>query len=407
MLKRVTAFPRQSLRPRVKIAWMAHVTEFAISGLATGRKTLQRRLHRDVNVFFGANGSGKTSLLKILNAAMSNEISTLTSVPFETAEVSIFSITSKLVHTRRVAKPQATDGKQQALWPKLVGGQLHITATHPKRERDVNWTTDPPYTGVESGALAHQFLPTTRLYIPSQRRMTAWDVEVFSEDALENAFAQSVEDVWKRYSTDILVNVRRAQEEGLADILAAILAEPVSVSSEGSRLPATVAFRRASDFLQRQHVSTSALGTMEQFIHRYESDSRIQNVVERINTIEEQIEAATAARDRFEAMLQLLFSGKVVLLKERTIEVRLSDDEQIGLGSLSSGEKQLLRILLEVMSIGPSTVLIDEPEISMHLDWQRQLVPAMQALNPEAQLILATHSPEIMANIDDSRIFNI
>jgi energy-coupling factor transporter ATP-binding protein EcfA2 len=391
-----------------KIAILAHITEFVISDLATERKTLERQLHRDVNVFFGLNGSGKTSLLKILNAAMANEVSSLVTVPFGFAEVSIYAITSNQVHTRRVTKPTIDDRKQHLIWPATVGAQLRLLPPQ-EREPKLNWTTDPPYAGFGSGGLAHRFLPTTRLYIPPLRRTTTtpWEVEVFSEDALENAFTQSVEDVWRQYSTEILLNVRRAQEEGLADILTAILAEPVSVSTVVSRLPAEVAFRRASDFLQRQSASTSALGSVEQFIQRYESDSRIQNIVERINRIEEQIEAATATRDRFENLLRTLFNGKVILLKERTIEVRLAGDEEIGLGSLSSGEKQLLRILFEVMSAGPNAVLIDEPEISMHLDWQRQLVPAMQALNPDAQLILATHSPEIMANVNDSRILKI
>jgi predicted ATP-dependent endonuclease of OLD family len=56
---------------------------------------------------------------------------------------------------------------------------------------------------------------------------------------------------------------------------------------------------------------------------------------------------------------------------------------------------------------GESSLLIDEPEISMHIDWQQELISAMTTLNSSAQIILATHSPEIMADVDDDRIFRL
>jgi len=51
--------------------------------------------------------------------------------------------------------------------------------------------------------------------------------------------------------------------------------------------------------------------------------------------------------------------------------------------------------------------MIDEPELSLHVDWQRRLVENMTLLNPSAQYIFATHSPEIMADVDDSKIFRL
>lgn len=193
----------------------------------------------------------------------------------------------------------------------------------------------------------------------------------------------------------------------MADILTAILADPHQVDDTAPTLPADIAYSRASRFLARQRAETGILGGPNDFRRRYESDARIRNIVARIDRVEEQIEIATAARNRLENLLHSLFTDKIVGLGEGKIEVRLANDQQIDIGALSSGEKQLLRILLDVISVGPSTVLIDEPEISMHVDWQRQLVPAMRALNPEAQLILATHSPEVMADIDDSRIYEL
>ena len=81
--------------------------------------------------------------------------------------------------------------------------------------------------------------------------------------------------------------------------------------------------------------------------------------------------------------------------------------ESLDLASLSSGEKHLLRIFVETLLVQQSTLLVDEPEISMHVDWQERLIEALRTLNPHAQLVLATHSPEVMAHVSDDKIFTL
>lgn len=73
---------------------------------------------------------------------------------------------------------------------------------------------------------------------------------------------------------------------------------------------------------------------------------------------------------------------------------------QIGMEQLSSGEKQMLLILLTVFlqEEQPCVLLMDEPEISLHITWQDKLISTIRELNPQGQLILTTHSPSIFAN---------
>lgn len=75
-------------------------------------------------------------------------------------------------------------------------------------------------------------------------------------------------------------------------------------------------------------------------------------------------------------------------------------DELLDLKLLSSGEKQMLTILMTVLlEDGDYTVLLmDEPEVSLHLEWQQVLISTIQQLNPNAQIILSTHSPAIIMN---------
>ena len=66
--------------------------------------------------------------------------------------------------------------------------------------------------------------------------------------------------------------------------------------------------------------------------------------------------------------------------------------------SLSSGEKQLLVILLTllVQDMKPCAIFMDEPEVSLHIEWQQKLISAIRTMNPNAQIILTTHSPAVI-----------
>lgn len=74
------------------------------------------------------------------------------------------------------------------------------------------------------------------------------------------------------------------------------------------------------------------------------------------------------------------------------------DDEILTTEQLSSGERQMLIILLSVLvqEGNPYVLFMDEPEISLHFEWQEKLITNIRRLNPNAQVILSTHSPAII-----------
>lgn len=80
--------------------------------------------------------------------------------------------------------------------------------------------------------------------------------------------------------------------------------------------------------------------------------------------------------------------------------VFIDDDEVIPLYKLSSGEKQLLLILMRVflMEEQPYILLMDEPEISLHIEWQYKLFEEIRLLNPNCQIITSTHSPSLFGD---------
>jgi energy-coupling factor transporter ATP-binding protein EcfA2 len=83
---------------------MAHILEFSVDGLAGRKEEYARELNREVNVFFGSNGSGKTSLFKILHSAMSGDSAILNNVPFKKAKVTLFSLDYKKNFSRSITQ---------------------------------------------------------------------------------------------------------------------------------------------------------------------------------------------------------------------------------------------------------------------------------------------------------------
>lgn len=105
------------------------------------------------------------------------------------------------------------------------------------------------------------------------------------------------------------------------------------------------------------------------------------------------------SKKRFQDIVDDLFkdTGKKIIRTEN--EIRFSQiGETLLPYKLSSGEKQILVILLTVLveDQQPYVLLMDEPEVSLHIEWQKQLIDLILELNPNVQIILTTHSPAVI-----------
>ena len=106
-------------------------------------------------------------------------------------------------------------------------------------------------------------------------------------------------------------------------------------------------------------------------------------------------------KQRFQDMVDDLFSdtGKKIVRTEN--EIRFSQiGETLVPYQLSSGEKQMLAILLTVLVEDNQhyVLFMDEPEVSLHIEWQKRLIDLCVELNPNVQIILTTHSPAVVMN---------
>jgi len=106
-------------------------------------------------------------------------------------------------------------------------------------------------------------------------------------------------------------------------------------------------------------------------------------------------------KTRFQDIVDDLFAdtGKKMVRTEN--EIRSTQiGEMLVPYQLSSGEKQILAILLTVLveDDQPYVLFMDEPEVSLHIEWQKRLIDLCLELNPHVQIILTTHSPAVIMN---------
>jgi predicted ATPase len=116
---------------------------------------------------------------------------------------------------------------------------------------------------------------------------------------------------------------------------------------------------------------------------------------------------------RFENAFNSMFNGTKKFLgitkEDNEFKIKfkdISNDKTVDLSSLSTGEKQIIYrlgfILKNIESTKDALIFIDEPEIGLHPKWQMKFKHLLkeQFKNSEAQIIISTHSPYIIGELD-------
>ena len=124
-----------------------------------------------------------------------------------------------------------------------------------------------------------------------------------------------------------------------------------------------------------------------------EMEAKKARVLERIKTFIEVMNSFIQNHVE-DKRLYLDETGKIKFWIEGKGDVDITTD------NLSSGEKQLLiffaNLIFGVEQGSSSIFVVDEPELSLHLSWQKDFVEKANQVNENMQLIFATHAPEIV-----------
>ncbi|MEU1428129.1 ATP-binding protein [Nocardia sp. NPDC005746] len=391
---------------------MAKLVSATVTELAGAPGTKEVHFTDDVTVLYGLNGSGKTSLLKILDCAMTNNVENLLRVPFRTAQVVIVQDNETIVCT--ISKDEFLEKlsalssmglparemtlRQREMYRRLQKGnggwKYYLDDGKPIGERF-------PAGGGESSQsiFPHRYLPTSRLTSVTERERSNAGYREVTEIEYDAIFASRIERIWEVYSRVELIQERQIQQEGLAGIFSSVLngAESDELILHESTRDADAAYTSLLKFFAGQRIPVNA--PKHRFLKRYKEDPLLRTVVSRITEVERLVADAHAPSRKIEQLIDSLYSGGKKLSLEKEITIIGSDSQEIAIDVLSSGEKQVLLILLECLMAKEDVIMIDEPELSMHVDWQNALIESMRTVNERAQIVLATHSPEVVAGV--------
>lgn len=134
---------------------------------------------------------------------------------------------------------------------------------------------------------------------------------------------------------------------------------------------------------------------------------RIHSVIQEWQKLLHKQDVINESKTNFMEVVNNLLQRKELVVNDRNeLVVKTQSGKNFHPNHLSSGEKQLLIIFGEALlqKSEPHIFIADEPELSLHIEWQESLVRSLKILNPYAQMIFATHSPDIVGTYQDSVI---
>ena len=142
------------------------------------------------------------------------------------------------------------------------------------------------------------------------------------------------------------------------------------------------------DFLPTQQISKNT----EEVLSVY-----VQDVEKKLSVFDE----ITAKIDLFKQIVNERFLyNRMTISRRQGFSFLTKDNRALSLTSLSSGEQHELVLLYQLLfKVSPdSLILIDEPELSLHVAWQQQFLQDLQEITRLASfdVLIATHSPQII-----------
>lgn len=152
----------------------------------------------------------------------------------------------------------------------------------------------------------------------------------------------------------------------------------------------------------KRKTATALSQDLEYFIYDMKTGPSLMNLRMSMIDCSEDKQAELKFRiNEFQKAVNSLFA-----LTHKRIEIEgskfsvITENGTLPVGTLSSGEMQILLILLRVFLLNgrEAVVLIDEPENSLDIDWQFDLVNLLVRLNPNAQYFVTTHSPALFGD---------
>jgi predicted ATP-binding protein involved in virulence len=427
-----------------------YVTNISALGLH-GRLDLHHEFRNGVNILYGRNGTGKTTLLHILSNVLNSDYERFLHLGFDKIEVILSGGT--VVRLLR----QRDERRIRVLVTTTIDGVKTETTVRPEdyetfrrvvdrsgRYREVRFRSElesapeskPP---ILPAAYFPAFRTMMEAWTSMEEERAATNLSQEELSAKATVFARklfgsfvpriiypSALDIEQRLGSEIKAasfNVARSDEELLAESFVQIFAALRKRTDAPPTPPEQIldeirAFYEQSSETSHPGVRHSVyarlqtmLGTLkftdtpeitavrilEVFRDALAKRARIQD--ESFRILDTYLQSVNEFLDG--KRLEKKFTPKIA---DSHVTLQFDDGRATSLRALSSGERQIVTLIYAATHMNEQqVVLIDEPELSLHVDWQRKLLSRMSSQLGDRQIIACTHSPVIGADYEERR----
>ncbi|WP_421291820.1 AAA family ATPase [Aeromonas veronii] len=385
----------------------------------------------NVNIIIGRNGTGKTTFMNVLHSVLSVDVESICNTDFESATITLRSGKSKkTIQVKKIEQDltpfvvleyQITRKKY---YVQLISSNDRRIAAHYRRKAIE-----------ESEDVRNELAKIVSLSSLSVYRLRSGDdldyqdrqstISISPVDYRLNQLLQQL----TRFQLELSQKAREIATELQKEVLASILYSKDNTynrysindfdkDKEKNNLISAYNQLNAMDIKIRRKINLH-VDSIDKTISEIKKSTKdnITNIdfgaLEALNKTKQIIKMSLEAENKtalvyepvnlFVNILSEFITDKKFSFNGGQLEVKNNYDS-IDYVALSSGEKQLLILLIETLlqKSQPYIFLTDEPELSLHIAWQRQIIPAIMRLNPNAQVIAATHSPEVASRYRDS-----
>jgi energy-coupling factor transporter ATP-binding protein EcfA2 len=394
-----------------------HLSSFKISGLLGGEDitlTFPDPLSPvggpALLILSGRNGVGKTTILRMIGGMITLEFDTFRKVPFSSATLMLSNELSIVVLKR--------DDPRRPLEVKVGSRSAILNAN-----RDPNDYTPSESLAVERlravakpflGRIKYELIELDRLK-DSNQRVTSFNAStgkvVHSSDGIGEGLAEKV----RNFLRDAQINhgrFFRAEDTSFLTRVLDRMKEGSIAPSKGELLERISFLRRKMSLALRMglFVDLEQVKTLERIIEAdtYSGNQHLILLETYIEVQEGRQRGQDLLVDRlteFERTMNDFFIGKEVKI-DRRYGIRITSGEhELSESELSSGERHFLSMMVVSLLCQRSgtIIAIDEPELSLHISWQRKMVKALArcAAGASPLFIFATHSLAISAEHAD------
>ena len=361
-----------------------------------GVKDVSLNFYSDYNFIIGPNGIGKTTVLNLITSVFKVDIDAIAKVQFDRVLIGVIGLDNNLYHID-VIKGIGDDDDCVITFQILnlsndfkVFSRIFKTVLHDRsddynrlRRFSRNYFQHEDAKKIINEMINIVWLPIGRFTPENDKeyRLSAYGSTV---DMRLDAVLEGI----VKYASVINKNISNEMSEFQRD---ALISSIDSSYAEGLKKN------------KNEHNSSQGkenMLTQEEVTNAF-SLSRTRYLVERYNEYKTKKDLISNKINLFIEQLNKLFSNRKVFFITDSNELSFISEGRgdLSLFDLSSGEKQLIILLGEVLlnESTPCLFIADEPEISLHVSWQEMLAEVMGQLNSNMQVILATHSPDIVS----------